>query len=157
MERSATQLDEIDRKILRALQSDSQRPRSQIAQEVGLSQTPCLRRIKLLEEAGYIVGYQAKLSRKALGYGLLLFVRVTLDRQDESAIKTFADRVTAIHEVLECHLMAGSYDYLLRIIARDLDDYHRFQMDVLTPLRGVRNIQTEIPLKSLKDSAGIPI
>lgn len=150
-------LDSIDMRILRALQQDSSQTNAELAQQVGLSATPCARRVHLLEQRGVIAGYAALLSAPAVGLGFMAFVRITLERQDKGTVERFAREVQQAPEVLECHLMAGSYDYLLRVVARDLDDYQRFQMETLTKIEGVRNVVTEIPLKSVKQTARLPI
>lgn len=152
-----TKLDSIDRRILRVLQQDSNQTNTEVAQQVGLSATPCLRRVHLLEEQGVIAGYVALLNPAAVDLGFTAFVRVTLDRQDKTTVEHFAREMEKAPEVLECHLMAGSYDYLLRVIAKDLDDYQRFQMETLTKIKGLRNIQTEIPLKRVKQTSRLPI
>ena len=152
-----TKLDSIDRRILRVLQEDSNQTNAEVAQQVGLSATPCLRRVHLLEEQGVIAGYVALLNPAAVDLGLTVFVRVTLDRQDKATVEHFAREMEKASEVLECHLMAGSYDYLLRVIAKDLDDYQRFQMEILTKIKGLRNVQTEIPLKRVKQTSRLPI
>ena len=152
-----TKLDSIDRRILRVLQQDSNQTNAEVAQQVGLSATPCLRRVHLLEEQGVIAGYVAQLNPAAVNLGLTVFVRVTLDRQDKATVEHFAREMEKASEVLECHLMAGSYDYLLRVIAKDLDDYQRFQMEILTKIKGLRNVQTEIPLKRVKQTSRLPI
>ncbi|WP_175681647.1 Lrp/AsnC family transcriptional regulator [Burkholderia cenocepacia] len=150
-------LDAIDRRILRALQQNSNQTNADIAQQAGLSPTPCLRRVHLLEEQGVIDAYVALLNPAAVELGFTAFVRVTLERQDKTTVERFAREMEHAPEVLECHLMAGSYDYLLRVIAKDLDDYQRFQMETLTQIEGVRNIETEIPLKRIKQTVRLPI
>ncbi|HGL6718064.1 Lrp/AsnC family transcriptional regulator [Burkholderia contaminans] len=150
-------LDAIDRRILRALQRNSNRTNAELAQQAGLSATPCLRRVHLLEEQGVIDAYVALLNPAAVDLRFTAFVRVTLERQDKTTVERFAREMEQAPEVLECHLMAGSYDYLLRVIARDLDDYQRFQMETLTQIEGVRNIETEIPLKRIKQTVRLPI
>ncbi|MBN3819158.1 Lrp/AsnC family transcriptional regulator [Paraburkholderia sp. Se-20369] len=152
-----TKLDAIDKRILRALQQDSNRTNAELAQQAGLSATPCLRRVHLLEEQGVIDGYVALLNPAAVELRFTAFVRVTLDRQDKATVEHFAREIEQAPEVLECHLMAGSYDYLLRVIAKDLDDYQRFQMETLTQIDGVRNVETEIPLKRIKQTTRLPI
>ncbi|TCW83369.1 AsnC family transcriptional regulator [Burkholderia sp. SRS-46] len=152
-----TKLDAIDKRILRALQQDSNRTNAELAQQAGLSATPCLRRVHLLEEQGVIDGYVALLNPAAVELRFTAFVRVTLDRQDKTTVEHFAREIEQAPEVLECHLMAGSYDYLLRVIAKDLDDYQRFQMETLTQIDGVRNVETEIPLKRIKQTTRLPI
>ena len=150
-------LDAIDRRILRALQQNSNQTNADIAQQAGLSPTPCLRRVHLLEEQGVIDAYVALLNPAAVDLRFTAFVRVTLERQDKTTVERFAREMEQAPEVLECHLMAGSYDYLLRVIAKDLDDYQRFQMETLTQIEGVRNIETEIPLKRIKQTVRLPI
>ncbi|MGA7777544.1 MAG: Lrp/AsnC family transcriptional regulator [Paraburkholderia sp.] len=150
-------LDAIDRRILIELQRDARLQNTELAQRVGLSPSPCLRRVRILEESGVIDRYVALLAPSAVGLKMTIFVRVTLDRQDKQTVEHFAKVIQLIPEVLECHLMAGSYDYLLRVIAKDLDDYHRFQMEHLTRIKGVRNVETEIPLKGIKQTTEMPL
>ncbi|WP_322081708.1 Lrp/AsnC family transcriptional regulator [Burkholderia sp. BCC1972] len=153
----STKLDAIDRRILRALQRNSNQTNAELAQQAGLSPTPCLRRVHLLEEQGVIDAYVALLNPAAVDLRFTAFVRVTLERQDKTTVERFAREMEQAPEVLECHLMAGSYDYLLRVIAKDLDDYQRFQMETLTQIEGVRNVETEIPLKRIKQTVRLPI
>lgn len=150
-------LDAIDRRILRALQADGRLPNTELAAQVGLSPSPCLRRVKMLEDGGTILRYAALLSGAAVGLPMTIYCRVTLDRQDKAGIEGFANAIASVPEVLECHLMAGSYDYLLKVAAANLDDYQRFQMQHLTPLPGVRNVVTEIPLKTIKGVSSLPV
>ncbi|KVH51211.1 Lrp/AsnC family transcriptional regulator [Burkholderia diffusa] len=150
-------LDAIDRRILRALQRNSNQTNAELARQAGLSPTPCLRRVHLLEEQGVIDAYVALLNPAAVELRFTAFVRVTLERQDKTTVERFAREMEQAPEVLECHLMAGSYDYLLRVIAKDLDDYQRFQMETLTQIEGVRNVETEIPLKRIKQTVRLPI
>ncbi|WP_063552328.1 Lrp/AsnC family transcriptional regulator [Burkholderia territorii] len=150
-------LDAIDRRILRALQRNSNQTNAELAEQAGLSPTPCLRRVHLLEEQGVIDAYVALLNPAAVELRFTAFVRVTLERQDKTTVERFAREMEQAPEVLECHLMAGSYDYLLRVIAKDLDDYQRFQMETLTQIEGVRNVETEIPLKRIKQTVRLPI
>jgi Lrp/AsnC family leucine-responsive transcriptional regulator len=152
-----TALDRIDRRILRALQSDGRQQNLQLAEKVGLSPSPCLRRVRHLEEQGVIERYVALLDPAKAGLPLVIFVRVTLERQDKATIEHFAAEIAKSPEVLECHLMAGSYDYLLRVVAADLDDYQRFQMECLTRIPGLRHVESEIPLRCVKHSTELPI
>jgi Lrp/AsnC family leucine-responsive transcriptional regulator len=150
-------LDAIDRRILRALQANGRLPNTELAAQVGLSPSPCLRRVKMLEDSGAILRCAAQLSGAAVGLPMTIYCRVTLDRQDKAGIEGFAQAIASVPEVLECHLMAGSYDYLLKAAAASLDDYQRFQMQHLTPLPGVRNVVTEIPLKTVKGASPLPV
>lgn len=150
-------LDRIDRQILRHLQDDGRIHNSELADRVGLSPSPCLRRVKLLEEAGVIDHYSAMLNPVKLGLPMTIFVRVTLDRQDKATVEHFAAEIRGSAQVMECFLIAGSYDYLLRVVAADLEDYQRFQMEQLTQIAGVRNVQTEIPLRCIKQATSYPV
>ncbi len=149
--------DDIDRNILRLLQRDAKLTSTQIAEAVGLSQTPCLRRIKNLEAAGVIEKYVAVLNPDALGLGMTFFARVWLTGQDETTVDRFAKEVQRIPDVVECHLMAGDCDFLLRILAKDITAYRRFQIDFLNSLPGVQNVKTEIPMQRIKYSSAVPI
>lgn len=153
----AISLDQLDRRILRTLQSRGRLSNKELAEEVGLSDSPCLRRVRILEEKEAITGYAARVNGAVIGLPLVIFTRVTLDRQDKAAVESFAEIIARVPEVLECYLMAGSYDYLLKVAAADLDDYQRFQMQHLTPLPDVRNVVTEIPLRTVKATSELPV
>ena len=150
-------LDRIDRKILRSLQRDGRLRNDQLAMEVGLSPSPCLRRVRALEAAGVISRYAAVLDGDQVGYPLTVFVRVALERQDRATVEHFIEQISGAPEVLECYLMAGSYDFLLRVVAPDLDGVQRLQMELLTGIAGVRNIQTEIPWRRVKLTSELPV
>ncbi len=150
-------LDAIDKRILRALQHNGRMQNTELAQAVGLSASPCLRRVKLLEDAGIIDQYVALLKPSKIQLGLPIFVRVTLDRQDTATVEHFAAEVARLPEVMECHLMSGNYDYLLRVVTANLEEYQRFQMEYLTTIHGVRYVQTEIPLKQIKQTTAFPL
>lgn len=150
-------LDEIDRKILRILQRDAKQTSSEIAEKVGLSQTPCLRRIKNLEADGYIEKYVAVLNPDALGLGMTFFARVWLTGQDETTVERFTKELQRVPNVVECHLMAGDCDFLLRVLAEDITAYRRFQIDFLNSLPGVQSVKTEIPMQRIKYSIEVPI
>lgn len=151
------ELDAIDRRILQALQRDGRLQNVDLAKEVGLSPSPCLRRVRRLEEAGVIAGYAALLDPTQIGLGMTLFARIWLTGQDEETVGEFVAAVQALPQVVECHLMAGDSDFLLRILARDLDDYRRFQTEHLGRLKGVRNIKTEVPMQKVKQTTELPI
>ncbi|EXR44250.1 Lrp/AsnC family transcriptional regulator [Acinetobacter sp. 1294243] len=150
-------VDSVDKKILRVIQKNSNQTNSEVAQQVGLSATPCLRRVHLLEEQSVITGYVALVNPSAVDLKFTAFVRITLERQDKVTIENFAKEMEQAPEVLECHLMAGTYDYLFRVIAKDLEDYQRFQMETLTKIKGIQNVVTEIPLRSIKQTTCLPI
>ncbi|NRP72506.1 Leucine-responsive regulatory protein [Ensifer psoraleae] len=128
-----------------------------LAERVGLSPSPCLRRVRLLEEAGVIDRYVALLDPAKVGMGLTLFVRVWLTGQDEETVNVFVEAVRKLAQIVECHLMAGDSDFLLRVIAPDLEGYRRFQIEHLGRIRGVRNIKTEIPMQKIKHSWEVPV
>ena len=150
-------LDDIDRKILRLLQRDCKITSNEIAEQVGLSQTPCLRRIRQMEASGIIHGYTAVLNPDALDLGMTFFARVWLTGQDEATVERFARDMQRLRNVVECHLMAGDCDFLLRILAADIADYRRFQIEHLNSLPGVKNVKTDIPMQRIKYSSEIPI
>lgn len=150
-------LDALDRAILRVLQQDGKIQNTELAAKVGLSPSPCLRRVKLLEEAGIIKHYVAILDAVKLDMGFTVFVRIWLSSQDEETTTAFYEAAEKLPQVVECHLMAGDCDFLLRVVAPDLEGYRRFQMEHLGRIKGVRNIKTEIPMQKIKQSWQVPL
>ncbi|AOJ70230.1 MULTISPECIES: Lrp/AsnC family transcriptional regulator [Burkholderia] len=150
-------LDAIDRRILQALQRDGRLQNVELAKEVGLSPSPCLRRVRLLEEDGVIERYVAVLNPAKVGRGLTVFTRVWLKEQDAGSVDHFAEAVRQLPQVVECHLMAGDCDFLLRVVAADIDDYRQFQMHHLTRIKGVQSVKTEIPLQKVKLTSEVPV
>lgn len=150
-------IDAIDKRILSALQRDARIQNLELAQTVGLSPSPCLRRVRLLEEAGVINRYVTLLNPAAIDLPLTFFVRVKLSQQDRETVEHFASEIQLMSRVLECYVMPGSYDYLLKVVARDLVDYQSFQMERLTTIRGVQYVETEIPLKQVKQATELPL
>jgi DNA-binding Lrp family transcriptional regulator len=150
-------LDTIDRRILRELQRDGRLQNVELAKRVGLSPSPCLRRVRLLEEAGVIERYVALLNASKVGMGLTVFVRVWLTGQDAQTVDRFTESVKELPQVVECHLMAGDCDFLLRVVAADLDAYRRFQIDHLTRIKGVQSVKTEVPMQRIKLSTEVPL
>jgi len=151
------ELDEIDRRILRVLQRDGRIQNTELARKVGLSPSPCLRRVRLLEEAGVIDRYIAVVNPAKIGKGLMLFARIGLKTQDEDTIAHFAKEVAKLPQVVECHLMLGDYDALVRVVAADIEDYRRFQSEHLSRIKGVQNVKTEVPSQTLKALAALPV
>ena len=149
-------LDAIDRRILRALQRDGRLSNVDLAQEVGLSPSPCLRRVRLLEEAGVIERYAAVVDGSKIGLGLTVFARVWFRGQDADSTAGFIAAIQTLPEIVECHLMVGDCDALLRIVVADLDAYWRFQADRLTRIDNERNVKTDVPLAVVK-RGGAPI
>jgi len=154
---SAEDLDKTDRAILAALQNDGRMSNARLAETVGLSETPCARRLKRLESDGYIDQYRAMLSRAALGLGVISFVLVRFAVHDRVVANRFEREVQAIARILSCHNVSGSADYILQIVARDLDDYGAFMRDVLRGLPGVTSVESALSLREVKPFGGLPL
>jgi DNA-binding Lrp family transcriptional regulator len=150
-------LDAIDRRILAELQSNARVANADLAREVGLSPSPCLRRVRELEEAGVIRSYVALLEPAAVGLPISVFVQVTLERQVEQALETFEQAILRRPEVMECYLMTGDADYLLRIVVADLSAYERFLKEHLTRIPGVASIKSSFALKQVKYRTALPL
>jgi Lrp/AsnC family leucine-responsive transcriptional regulator len=150
-------LDKVDRAILAALQSDGRMSNARLAEVVGLSETPCARRLKRLENDGYIDQYRAMLSRSALGYGVVAFVYVRFAVHDRAVATRFERGVLAIPRILSCHNVSGSADYILQIVARDLDDFGGFLRDELRSLPGVTSLESALSLREIKADGGLPL
>ncbi|WP_348272928.1 Lrp/AsnC family transcriptional regulator [Mesorhizobium sp. YR577] len=150
-------MDDVDRRILRELQKDGRIQNTELAELVGLSPSPCLRRVKLLEEAGIIERYVALLNASKIGMGLTVFARIWLTSQDADTVDHFTDEIKRLPQIVECHLMAGDCDFILRIVAADLDDYRQFQINHLTRIKGVQSVKTEIPMQKIKLTSELPI
>lgn len=150
-------LDAIDRRLLAALQEDGRLSATELADRIGLTTSPCLRRLRLLEEAGVIRGYSALLDQVKLGFPVSVFVSIKLERQHEDAMQRFEAAVRRCPEVLECYLMTGPRDYLLRVVARDLADYERFVKETLTRIDGIANIESSFALGQVKHSNALPL
>src|SRR5262245_4603019 len=143
-------LDAIDRRILAKLQEDARIANVDLAREVGLSPSPCLRRVRDLEERKVIRSYVTLVDPADVGLGVSVFVQVSLERQIERALEVFEAAVRARPEVMECYLMTGDADYLLRVVVTDLPAYERFLMDHLTRIAGVASIKSSFALKQVK-------
>ncbi|HTF67640.1 MAG TPA: Lrp/AsnC family transcriptional regulator [Edaphobacter sp.] len=152
-----TKLDDIDRRILRALQRNGRLQNVELAKEVGLSPSPCLRRVKLLEEAGIIDRYVAVLNSSKIGLSLSMFARVWLTAQDAETIDHFMDAMKQLPQVMECYIMLGESDALLRVVVADLDDYRRFQAAHLTRKNGIQNVKTDVPSQIVKQTYTLPL
>ena len=150
-------LDKRDKSILFLLQSSAITPIAELAEKVGLSASACHRRVKLLEEAGVITGYTARLNGAALGLANEFFVEVSLTAQTETAFEKFEAAVQRVPEILECHLMSGQFDYLLRVAAADANDYERIHRTKLARLPGLQRLQSSLALRTVKVWSGYPI
>jgi len=150
-------LDRLDRDILRELQRDGRLTNVELAKRVRLSPSPCLRRVKALEERGYIRGYAATLDRGLLRRGLHVFVMVSLTSQRQETLEAFERGVAALDDVLECHLIAGEADYLLAVAVEDLNAYQRFFTERLGELPGVASLKSLITMKAVKNTSELPV
>lgn len=150
-------LDKIDREILKVLQGDARVPNVDLAEKVGLSASPCARRVKALEDAGIISRYATVVDQKAVGLPVSVFVSVTLERQVEGALAIFEKEILRRPEVMECYLMTGEADYLLRVVVADLDAYERFLVIHLTRVPGIANIRSSFALKQVAYRTELPI
>ncbi|GAA6118191.1 Lrp/AsnC family transcriptional regulator [Acidovorax sp. FG27] len=147
-------IDRIDLQLLTALQANALLTSGELAQMAHLSQSPCWRRVKKLEDDGVITGYHAALSRRALGYGVMAFVMVGIDHQNEIASRAFEEAVCAIPEVVMFHGISGPADFLLLVVARDLDAYSDLLQRKLHRLPGVRQAHTYFSLQEFKGQVG---
>ncbi len=150
-------LDRVDRRILRALQDDGRMTNVELARRAEISAPPCLRRVRALEEAGYIRGYHADVNAEALGYGVTVFAQVGLSSQAETDLKAFEALMQSWPEVRECHMLAGETDFLLRIVAVDWDAYQRFLTTQLTAAPNVMHVKSALAIRTCKSVPGVPI
>ncbi len=152
---STITLDKTDRQLLQLLQQNARMPNTELANAVGLTPAPCLRRIKRLEDLGLISHYAAILDHHKLGQKLTVFVMVTLDKQTKNSFDDFAATMRKHSEVQECHLMLGERDFLLKVLTTDLDSYQHFYLNHLTVAKGVRNIQSIIAVRTEKNTSDL--
>lgn len=149
-------MDRIDRHILALLQKDGRLTTAELADEVGLSASPCARRIKRLEQQGIIDGYRVSLSRQHLGIAMSVFVEVSLNNHQEASIEQFESAIVDMEEVISCHVVSGAYDYLLEVVSSDLEAYERFTRK-LQRLVNVKDIHTHLAIRQVKGNAPLPI
>jgi DNA-binding Lrp family transcriptional regulator len=150
-------LDKIDRRILRDLQADGRMTNVDLAQRAGISAPPCLRRVRALEEAGYIKGYHAVIEPEALGFGVTVFAQVGLISQAEADLKAFEELVKSWPQVREAHMLAAETDFLLKIVAEDWDAYNRFLTSKLTAAPNVSHVKSAPTIRTSKLEPGVPI
>jgi Lrp/AsnC family leucine-responsive transcriptional regulator len=148
-------LDQIDRRILSALQEDGRLTTNALAEKVGLSPSPCWTRVKRLEESGVIEKYVAVLDHKVLGFNNVVFVEITLDKHDDRVLDQFGEALTRAPEVVEAHLVTGEYDYLAKVIVSGTDHYERFLRETLYRIPGIRQTRTTFGLRALKRSISV--
>ena len=152
-----SKLDDIDRRILLELQCNARISNVELSRLVGLSASPCLRSVKALEANGIIEGYVSLLNQSAVGYPVSVFVNVTLERQVETSLEHFEAAIKKRPEVVECYLMTGDADYLLRVVTKDLESYERFLVDHLTKIPGVNSIKSSFSLKQVSFRTALPL
>jgi DNA-binding Lrp family transcriptional regulator len=150
-------LDDIDRRILRDLQDDGRMTNVELARRVGISAPPCLRRVRALEEAGFIRGYHADLDPMALGYNITVFAQVGLSSQAEHDLAAFESLIRSWPEVRECHMLAGETDFILKIVAEDWEAYQRFITSKLTPAPNVSHVKSALTIRPSKVEPGVPV
>lgn len=153
---SATRLDEIDRKILAELQADGRMTNVELARRVGISAPPCLRRVRALEEMGYIRGYHAEIAPRELGFDVQVFAMVRLVNQSERDLAAFEAQARDWPLVRECHMLNGEIDFILKCVAPDLPGFQRFLTEGLTSAPNVASVKTSLVIRCAKDEPGIP-
>ena len=149
--------DRTDRRLLRALQDDARLTTAQLSEQVSLSPSPCWRRVKSLESTGVIRGYHARLDPAALGWGVTAFVHIMLENHSRDLGDRFEQTVRGIERVIACHNVSGEYDYLLQVVARDLQDFGEFARDALRTLPGVKEINSSLSLREVKSGPDLPV
>ncbi|MDX2141716.1 MAG: Lrp/AsnC family transcriptional regulator [Rhodospirillaceae bacterium] len=150
-------LDPIDVKLLRTVQENARLSNVDLAERIGLSPSPCLRRLKRLESDGVIKGYMTLIDQNAVGLPVSVFVSVTLKEQSEQALEKFEVRIRALPQVMECYLMTGTADYLLRVVTADLAAYERFLKEHLTRIPVIASIQSSFALKQVSFRTALPL
>jgi Lrp/AsnC family leucine-responsive transcriptional regulator len=150
-------LDDTDRRLLRVLQADGRISNADLAERCGLSPSACSDRVRRLRDGGYIVGFAALLDREKVGRGVLIFVEVVLDRTTPEVFETFAAAARRAPDVLECHMVAGGFDYLIKARVRDFAEYRKFLGEVLVQIPGVRETRTYAVLEEVKSTTQLPV
>jgi Lrp/AsnC family transcriptional regulator, leucine-responsive regulatory protein len=154
---SGRELDRVDRQLLALLQADGRLTVAELARTVNLTLTPCIERVRRLEREGFIEGYFARLSPRHLGQQLLAFTEVTLDHATQDVFQRFKEAVREVEEIVECHMVAGGFDYLLKTRVQDMDEYRRVLGDKIVNVRGVRHTQTYFVLEEVKATHALRI
>ena len=150
-------LDSIDRRLLAELQDEGRVTNVELAQRVGLTAPPCLRRVRSLEEAGVIRGYHADLNASKLGFAITVFAMVSLKSQAEEDLRGFEDHVKTLPEVRECHMLNGEIDFILKIVSKDLQSFQEFLTSKLTPAPNVASVKTSLTIRTSKQEPGVPL
>ena len=150
-------LDRIDRRLLAELQDEGRVTNVDLAQRVGLTAPPCLRRVRALEEAGVIRGYHADLDPSKLGFAITVFAMVSLKSQAEEDLRAFEDHIKGLPEVRECHMLNGEIDFILKIVSKDLQSFQEFLTSKLTPAPNVASVKTSLTIRTAKNEPGVPL
>ena len=150
-------LDSIDRRLLAELQAEGRVTNVDLARRVGLTAPPCLRRVRALEEAGVIKGYHADLDASSLGFTITVFAMVSLKSQAEEDLRAFENHIKALPEVRECHMLNGEIDFILKIVAHDLQAFQQFLTSQLTTAPNVASVKTSLTIRTAKNEPGVPL
>jgi Lrp/AsnC family transcriptional regulator, leucine-responsive regulatory protein len=150
-------LDAIDRRIIATLQTDARLSNVELAERVGLSPSPCLRRVKRLEREGYIDAYRALLQRAKIGLGLTVFVGIKIDGHGDERVAQLRKTLQAMPEIVACHIVSGEADYLLEVVVPDLQHYERFLLDRLLQLASIKDVRSNFVIRSVKIAAPLPL
>lgn len=150
-------LDQIDRRLLAELQAEGRVTNVELAQRVGLTAPPCLRRVRALEEDGVIRGYHADIDPAKMGFAITVFALVSLKSQAEEALRQFEDHVRELPEVRECHMLNGEIDFILKIVSRDLQSFQEFLTSKLTSAPNVASVKTSLTIRTAKQEPGVPL
>ena len=150
-------VDETDKRILEQLQRNGRLTNLEVAEKIGLSPSPCLRRLRRLEQRGVIEGYSVKINRKKLGLDLTAFILLKLERYSEADPQVYRDRFTAMPEVVACHVISGTHDFLLQVLVADLDAYRRFTLESLLKVPGIRDLESRFVIETVKETGAIPL
>lgn len=150
-------LDAIDMQILQALQQDGRMSNVDLARQVGLTAPPCLRRVKALEDRGIVLAYHAEIDPVALGYTIVVFAMVSLRSQAEADLRAFEEHIATLPEVRECHMLNGEIDFILKVVARDLQSFQQFLTSKLTPAPNVASVKTSLTIRTSKAKVGVPV
>ncbi|MGC4251421.1 MAG: Lrp/AsnC family transcriptional regulator [Sphingobium sp.] len=150
-------IDDIDLQILGELQRDGRMTNVELARKVGLTAPPCLRRVRALEEAGAITSYHAVVDPAMLGYMITVFAMVSLRSQAEADLKAFEDHIATLPEVRECHMLNGEIDFILKVVANDLQSFQQFLTSKLTPAPNVVSVKTSLTIRTAKNLPGVPL
>jgi Lrp/AsnC family leucine-responsive transcriptional regulator len=150
-------IDKFDLRILEELQADARLTNTELAQRVGLSAAPCWRRVRALEEAGYIKGYHAEIDRQRIGLGVLAFVRLDADRNTGERTREMEEAIRKIPEIVSCHYISGAGTFELQVVSSDLDSFSQFARKVLINLPNVKDLHTSFSLGEVKSSSAVPL